>query len=920
MCCDSYVFLPHHQYFGDITRLAQNYSAYSDDNFTHEAMVDRQEQFLPNQLEDVYSPAASCGSDESKSKIRPNSILAQLGLPCQTDQDYDYGHCYSYYSHGCYNVCQFVDVGDIEDFMNNEKRKEKSRDAARSRRSRETEIFTDLANALPLTSEQISQLDKASVMRLAISYLRVRDMATLVPELDATDENSKDADGSVFLKSLEGFLIVLSPEGDFVYLSENVSDYLGISQIDLMGQNIFEYSHPCDHDEIREILSGKSQDDTDSPKSMFIRLKCTLTSKGRSVNLKSATYKVIHCTGHIVKSSGDKKDNTEKGKMQSCFVAVGQPIPHPSNIEAPLPRQTFLTKHSLNMKFTHADDEFMKNILGYEPDDLLGKSVYEYHHAMDSDSICSAYKCLFAKGQCETNRYRFLAKTGGYVWVVTQATLIYDKMQKPQSVVCVNYVISGVECKDEIYSASQFSSVKSESPNNNNSKPVPEIVLSVVDDNNKVLETGRKPVSSTAKLFANIEIDKEPENTSVRPHTATTKIFGPRTKDMNKGFLTFSEEEPGLTMLKDEPDDLTHLAPVAGDVCVPLDEHPFLSDVFEDFLLKDNFGPLLSEEPSDPFISYRDFHDPSPQLLSPNLSKNSDCSLPSLNSPSDSLIDEDQMSTFMNLHMDDEPDLAMKAPFIPMTDDLPLLMSNDLMWSNNEKHKNQLPDNNSSLAQLLSTSLNKHNLKANDHGGGVIREQNMEEIYNEKNTYKNWSTNNNNKNSSHLNKIERSPSVKRSSTALYDQSNKKPKSEPNEKLSSELLQQLMSNNHNRGRMKGKSNWLLDNSRQKAACISQPSDSVLMNLLDDPMDEESAPNIRLDLDINQKKIQNALMKDKIARRNLIRKNSISLLDPEATSIPSLLDLTQQDFEVNAPVGNFLLHGEELLTALDANSPI
>lgn len=102
-----------------------------------------------------------------------------------------------------------------------------------------------------------------------------------------------------------------------------------------------------------------------------------------------------------------------------------------------------------------------------------------------------------------------------------------------------------MECKDEIYSASQFSSVKSESTNNS-SKPVPEIVLSVVDDNSKVLETGRKPVSSTAKLFANIEIDKEPENT-VRPHTATTKIFGPRTKDMNKGFLTFSEEEPGIT-------------------------------------------------------------------------------------------------------------------------------------------------------------------------------------------------------------------------------------------------------------------------------------------------------------------------------------------------------------------------------------
>lgn len=57
---------------------------------------------------------------------------------------------------------------------NTERRKEKSRDAARSRRSRETEIFADLAHALPLPASTIGQLDKASVMRLAISFLRVR--------------------------------------------------------------------------------------------------------------------------------------------------------------------------------------------------------------------------------------------------------------------------------------------------------------------------------------------------------------------------------------------------------------------------------------------------------------------------------------------------------------------------------------------------------------------------------------------------------------------------------------------------------------------------------------------------------------------------------------------------------------------------
>lgn len=61
-------------------------------------------------------------------------------------------------------------------FRNNEKRKEKSRDAARTRRSRETEIFADLGEALPLSKEDVDQLDKASVMRLAIAYLKVRDM------------------------------------------------------------------------------------------------------------------------------------------------------------------------------------------------------------------------------------------------------------------------------------------------------------------------------------------------------------------------------------------------------------------------------------------------------------------------------------------------------------------------------------------------------------------------------------------------------------------------------------------------------------------------------------------------------------------------------------------------------------------------
>lgn len=63
---------------------------------------------------------------------------------------------------------------DLIVYRNMERRKEKSRDAARCRRGRETEIFSDLSSLLPIPAAKVAHLDKASVIRLAISYLKVR--------------------------------------------------------------------------------------------------------------------------------------------------------------------------------------------------------------------------------------------------------------------------------------------------------------------------------------------------------------------------------------------------------------------------------------------------------------------------------------------------------------------------------------------------------------------------------------------------------------------------------------------------------------------------------------------------------------------------------------------------------------------------
>ncbi|XP_054935244.1 neuronal PAS domain-containing protein 1-like [Physeter macrocephalus] len=130
-------------------------------------------------------------------------------------------------------------------------RKEKSRNAARSRRGKENLEFFELAKLLPLPGAISSQLDKASIVRLSVTYLRLRRFAALGappwglrsagPQaglapgrrgpVALVSEVFEQHLGGHILQSLDGFVFALNQEGKFLYISETVSIYLGLSQV-----------------------------------------------------------------------------------------------------------------------------------------------------------------------------------------------------------------------------------------------------------------------------------------------------------------------------------------------------------------------------------------------------------------------------------------------------------------------------------------------------------------------------------------------------------------------------------------------------------------------------------------------------------------------------------------------------------------
>ncbi|XP_037836299.1 single-minded homolog 1-A [Kryptolebias marmoratus] len=337
--------------------------------------------------------------------------------------------------------------------------KEKSKNAARTRREKENSEFYELAKLLPLPSAITSQLDKASIIRLTTSYLRMR---AVVPEglgeswghvsrsssLDGVGQEL----GSHLLQTLDGFIFVVAPDGKIMYISETASVHLGLSQVELTGNSIYEYIHPADHDEMTAVLTAHQPyhshyvKEYEMERSFFLRMKCVLAK--RNAGLTCGGYKVIHCSGYLK----IRQYSLDMSPFDGCYqniglVAVGHSLPPSAVTEIKLHSNMFMFRASLDMKLIFLDSR-VAELTGYEPQDLIEKTLYHHVHSCDSFHLRCAHHLLLVKGQVTTKYYRFLAKHGGWVWVQSYATIVHNsRSSRPHCIVSVNYVLTETEYK-----------------------------------------------------------------------------------------------------------------------------------------------------------------------------------------------------------------------------------------------------------------------------------------------------------------------------------------------------------------------------------------------------------------------------------------------------------------------------------------
>ncbi|XP_061073467.1 neuronal PAS domain-containing protein 1 [Conger conger] len=382
-------------------------------------------------------------------------------------------------------------------------RKEKSRNAARSRRGKENFEFFELAKMLPLPGAITSQLDKASVIRLTISYLHMRHFASQgdppwAPLLEggpncnkALRRTSQSLASDMFeqhlgahlLQSLDGFVFVVSYEGRFLYISETVSIYLGLSQVELTGSSVFDYIHPADHVEMAERLgirphlraeagchqatesasssastsslaetpepapsSPLSLEDETSERGFFIRMKSTLTKRG--LHVKSSGYKVIHVTGRMRCRPVLMPGPARSHQRPLGLVALAHTLPPSTLNEVRMESQMFVFRVNMDLQVTYCENR-ISEYMDLSPAEVVGHTCYHFIHVEDVEGVRQSHEDLLRKGQVVTGYYRWLQRRGGFLWVQSCATVsINHKAPHERNVIWVNYVLSRTELPD----------------------------------------------------------------------------------------------------------------------------------------------------------------------------------------------------------------------------------------------------------------------------------------------------------------------------------------------------------------------------------------------------------------------------------------------------------------------------------------
>ncbi|XP_056375733.1 aryl hydrocarbon receptor isoform X2 [Hyla sarda] len=339
----------------------------------------------------------------------------------------------------------------------------KSNPSKRHRDRLNTELDR-LASLLPFPQEIISKLDKLSVLRLSVSYLRAKGFFEVALQHSKKDGNGisdnrrpvksgedlRLLEGELLLQALNGFVLVVASDGLVFFSSSTIQDYLGFQQSDVIHQSVFELIHTEDRPEFQRQLHwaldpAQCSDTKRSPdgnefamvsscykaeqlppenssfmeRNFVCRLRCLLDN--------SSGFLAMNFQGRLKFLHGQNKKGKDGSIIppQLALFALATPLQSPSILEIRTKNFIFRTKHKLDFTPIGCDAKG-SIVLGYTEAELCVRGTgYQFIHAADMLYCAENHVRMIKTGESGMTIFRLLSKDSGWIWVQANARLVY---------------------------------------------------------------------------------------------------------------------------------------------------------------------------------------------------------------------------------------------------------------------------------------------------------------------------------------------------------------------------------------------------------------------------------------------------------------------------------------------------------------
>ncbi|KAK9960628.1 hypothetical protein ABG768_008473 [Culter alburnus] len=340
-----------------------------------------------------------------------------------------------------------------------------------------------LASQLPFPQEVISKLDKLTILRLSVSYLRAKSHFNVSLNSNNSSQLANNTkphiqqlpEGDFLLQVINGFVLVVTSSGTIFYASSTIEDYLGFHQSDLIHQSVYDLIHTEDRAEFQKQLhwalnpsctvdAGQlvqvshhsplpqtyyNPEQLPPENSAFLernfvcRLRCLMDN--------SSGFLAMNFQGRLkfLYGQNERRADGKPIPPQLALFALVSPLQPPSILEIRTKSFMFKTKHKLDFTPTACDTKG-KIVLGYTEAELCYRgSGYQFIHAADMLYCAENHMRMMRTGESGLTVFRLLTKQNLWIWIQSNARLVYKNGQ-PDCIIASQRVITDEEGEENL--------------------------------------------------------------------------------------------------------------------------------------------------------------------------------------------------------------------------------------------------------------------------------------------------------------------------------------------------------------------------------------------------------------------------------------------------------------------------------------